>query len=128
MHVLVTGSRDWHDKEKLCTVLRTFTQGAKGKHTVIQGGCSGADKISARYAKRRDWTVITVPAEWKTYGKAAGPIRNGEMVKKHGPEVELFVVAIKGSKSWGTKNCYSKIRALKDKRKRGAITVIIRDV
>lgn len=48
---------------------------------VISGGARGADKDGADWAKSRDIPVVTMPADWDKYRKAAGPIRNTEMAK-----------------------------------------------
>lgn len=47
--------------------------------TIIHGGCSGVDSITDRLAKKYGFKVIKVDAEWKKYGKSAGPIRNKKM-------------------------------------------------
>lgn len=49
--------------------------------TVVHGDCSGVDKDAAQWASHHSYTVWAHPADWKKYGKAAGPIRNREMVK-----------------------------------------------
>lgn len=51
---------------------------------VVHGDCpTGADVLADRWARRRepDVTVEPHPADWKIYGKAAGPRRNAHMVK-----------------------------------------------
>ena len=40
----------------------------------------GADTIGEQYAHERGYTVERFPADWQQYGKAAGPIRNRQMV------------------------------------------------
>ena len=52
-----------------------------------------------KYAKLRDWKFTPYPADWKQHGKAAGMIRNAEMVR-----AADWVVAFWDGKSKGTKN------------------------
>lgn len=49
---------------------------------LIQGGAKGADTVAKEWAIERAVHVLTMPANWERDGKAAGPIRNGQMVKK----------------------------------------------
>ena len=44
--------------------------------TILSGHCKGVDLLGERYAKEKDLALELYPAEWKKYGKAAGPIRN----------------------------------------------------
>lgn len=78
--VLVTGGRDFADDgaifKALDTVLRKYPN-----TTIIQGGCeTGADMHARTWATEHERPCITVPAEWKKYGDAAGPKRNQIML------------------------------------------------
>lgn len=79
MRVLVCGSRDWEDEGIIFTVLL----GLLGKHpTLIHGAARGADRIAGiisvdLYGKEN---VETYPAKWEEHGKAAGVIRNQQML------------------------------------------------
>lgn len=89
MRVLVCGGRDYRDRERVAEALSELA--AKyGRLTIIQGGAPGADALA------REWTflqpyshLINEPADWKTYGRAAGPIRNQKMIDEHRPELVL---------------------------------------
>lgn len=56
------------------------------KLTIIHGDCpTGADQVVDRWARRREGdgvTVETLPADWRTLGKRAGPVRNKAMVDR----------------------------------------------
>jgi hypothetical protein len=52
-----------------------------GLSFVIHGGASGADREAELWARSRGISFISFIADWSTYGKAAGPIRNKEMAK-----------------------------------------------
>jgi len=58
-----------------------------GYDTVIEGEARGADTIAREEAERLGFKVLRFPAQWNTYGKAAGPIRNYEMLKQGQPDL-----------------------------------------
>lgn len=46
---------------------------------VVCGRARGADTFGAIWAAKQGIPVADFPAEWKKYGRAAGPVRNKEM-------------------------------------------------
>jgi imidazolonepropionase-like amidohydrolase len=76
MVVLVTGDRNWRDGDMIRTALWNHFN-----DTLIHGDARGADRIAAGIAERRGMSVIPFPAKWDEHGKAAGPIRNEEMLQ-----------------------------------------------
>lgn len=94
MHrVLLTGSRRWSDAELIFRELDRLVR-QHGVITLIHGDCSrGADAIADRWA--RNWPGVLVeryPANWREFGKAAGPIRNLEMVNAGPDECLAFIL------------------------------------
>lgn len=87
MRLLVCGSRDWGDKEIIHTVLEGFAARHDLKR-VIAGGAPGADTLAFDWAYEKDihWVF---PADWKKYGKAAGPRRNQQMLDQGKPDMVL---------------------------------------
>ena len=49
---------------------------------VITGGASGADTHAYECCKEDGFAVVKIEAKWWKYGRAAGPIRNREMLDK----------------------------------------------
>jgi 3-keto-L-gulonate-6-phosphate decarboxylase len=95
MKIIVTGGRDYQDLNKLTKVLDDL------KPTmVIQGGASGADSLAKIYALNHSIESKTYMADWKTHGRAAGPIRNRKMLEENS---DATVVAFPGGA--GTRNC-----------------------
>ena len=90
--VLVTGSREWDSPlevyERLADVRAAAHEGGQyDRFIVVHGACpQGADKHAARWTlfpdAFADMPVIGEPhpADWDTFGKRAGFIRNAEMV------------------------------------------------
>jgi SLOG family YspA-like protein len=81
MRVLVTGSRTWTDETVIADAL-TYAAQMHGAETmtVVHGGCEGADLVAHRVARRLGAETEPHPADWRTYGKRAGYLRNKQMV------------------------------------------------
>lgn len=112
--ILVTGSRDWTDRAAVWRALWSAArEGGSEPVTVVHGDCpTGAD----RYAKEWCHEVIRAglpcteephPADWSRHGKAAGPIRNQEMVDLGA--VVCLSFPLKGSR--GTVDCTTRATA-----------------
>ena len=71
----------------------------ENKIIIVSGCANGADIIGERYAEENGFTVEKYPADWKKYGKSAGPIRNEEMA-----EICDYVICFWDGKSKGTKS------------------------
>jgi hypothetical protein len=93
--ILVTGSRHWDDTDTICDALDNAVETAilQGREPVlVVGDCpTGADRIAYRWA-----TAARVPtdvhiANWRDYGKAAGPRRNIAMVNSGADEALAFI-------------------------------------
>lgn len=75
--ILVTGSRTYDDAERVEEVLSRFRD---FKVTLVHGGCpTGADALCDALAVQYGWERECHPADWRTHGRGAGPIRNSEM-------------------------------------------------
>ena len=86
MIILVCGDRNWTDQETIKSVLDSLT--APGD-VVIHGACRGADRLAGQAATALDLTVREYPAQWDTHGRAAGPIRNQQMLDLEHPDLVL---------------------------------------
>ena len=89
MKVLVCGSRDmpWEQQNLVLDTLRGLTI----KPTlIIEGGARGADQIAKVIAIFMGIPVQEFPADWKTYGKKAGHIRNQQMLDQNPDLVIAF--------------------------------------
>ena len=105
--ILVCGGRNFDDKpllyrtlDKLCHDrgwVRFGSFGATPYVTIIHGGARGADQLAGEWACRfQAWVPMFVfPANWEKYGRAAGPIRNQQMLDEGKPDV---VVAFAGGR------------------------------
>jgi predicted Rossmann-fold nucleotide-binding protein len=51
-------------------------------HLLLHGGARGADAAIARAAHQLGWCSLVMPAQWQQHGRAAGPIRNRELLQQ----------------------------------------------
>ena len=97
--ILVCGDRNYNDVDTIYDTLQQYDKDT----IIIHGNCKGADKIAGNVARKLGMSVIEFPAQWSKYGKAAGPIRNKQMLEDGCPTLVLaFHKNINTSK--GTKN------------------------
>lgn len=89
MKVLVCGGRDFCDDELMNDTLNEVHGTGRSITAIIQGGASGADFLAAMWATDHNVLCIGVPADWANYGKAAGPIRNRQMLEDCQPDLVL---------------------------------------
>lgn len=108
MKVLVCGGRDYKDRDKVHNTLYDlcdkhglwsepdeYGNRLPGPITIIHGGAKGADSWAD------DWAVVNwtglweFKADWDKHGKAAGFIRNKQMLEEGKPDL---VVAFPGGK------------------------------
>lgn len=89
MRLIVCGGRGYNDEVTVFATLdRVY---AKRRITlVIQGGAPGADALAKRWAAERRVECIEVQADWAAHGRAAGPIRNGQMLDMRPDGVVAF--------------------------------------
>jgi hypothetical protein len=55
--------------------------GGRSVHRLFHGGARGADAAIARAAHQLGWPALALPAAWERHGRAAGPIRNRELLE-----------------------------------------------
>ncbi|WP_254959099.1 MULTISPECIES: hypothetical protein [unclassified Cyanobium] len=55
--------------------------GGRSVHRLFHGGARGADAAIARAAHQLGWPALALPAAWERHGRAAGPIRNRELLQ-----------------------------------------------
>lgn len=88
MKVLVYGGRDFTN-ELLANQALDELHAVYGFSVVIDGVARGADTLAYQWAKSRGILSQRFPAEWGRYGKAAGPIRNQQMIDEGKPEMGI---------------------------------------
>ncbi len=98
MRILVCGDRNWSNKKAIFNELKDFPKNT----VIIHGAARGADSIAGTVAKELGFEVEVYPADWNKFGKAAGIIRNKQMLEAKPDLVLAFHPDL--DKSKGTKN------------------------
>lgn len=85
LKILVCGSRDFQNESFVHNHLHVFIEFLKNKIndveiTIVSGGARGPDTFGENFAKKYGFGLEVYPAEWDKHGKAAGYIRNKQMV------------------------------------------------
>lgn len=105
-YCLIVGSRSFSDYElftaKCDLLLRNW-----GSVVIVSGGAQGADALAKRYAADRGYRYREFPADWDTYGRRAGYIRNRAMHEYISTHVNRGVIAFWDGKSRGTHQSFS---------------------
>lgn len=128
MRILVTGSRDWEDEQRIAEVLFAAVMLESGQHTLVTGACpTGADVMAERLVQMTidkhpdSWVIERHSADWEActsacthdlrrnrngreYCPAAGVRRNTEMVALG---ADVCVAFIKNN-SRGATDCANK--------------------
>jgi hypothetical protein len=110
MRVLVTGGRYFSDRNLMAKTLAPY----KPKNLVtdvsdvvlIVGGAPGADTLAEEWADCFGVRKRVFLANWTKHGKAAGPIRNQQMIDEGKPDI---VLAFPGGT--GTADCVRRAKA-----------------
>ena len=98
MRVVVAGSRTFDNYDMMVGFLDAILVG-EADVTIVSGGAGGADRLGERYAKERGHGLKLCLADWKRYGKSAGPMRNTKMARNAD-----MVVCFWDGESRGTKH------------------------
>lgn len=82
--VLVCGGREFANRQWLDMVLDKC-----GPIEIISGMARGADRMAAEYGYKNGMAVHEFPADWDKHKKAAGPIRNQQMIDEGHPDAGI---------------------------------------
>lgn len=114
LRILVTGSRSWTNRDAIRRALEATLEQCAGDFfedisevTVVHGAARGADRIAGEIAAELGCTVEAHSADWDRHGRAAGPIRNVEMIRL-GADILL---AFPMGPSVGTRHCMAAAKA-----------------
>lgn len=125
MRVLVCGGRDFCDSVFLNNFLYDFDAREGPITVVIHGSARGADSLAMYWAQMMDSASRSVKhapfaADWRTYGKAAGSIRNQRMLDEGKPEVVIAFDGGTGTADMVRRATLAGIRVVRASKKEGS--------
>lgn len=109
MRMIVNGSRGFSNYNYLRNALKELFM-IKGYNPaqveIISGGARGADQYAIRFANEYNLKLKIMNADWGTYGKRAGIIRNQAMLDyaTSDPNDKAMLISFWDGESRGTKH------------------------
>lgn len=108
IRIIIAGTRTFDNydllKDRVDRIVLGLREDYPGKRIVIvTGAAKGADQLGSKYARERKLALREFPANWRTYGRAAGPIRNQQMLD-YILQATPALIAFWDDESRGTKN------------------------
>ena len=128
--IVAGGDRDLAWPSEL--IATHLLQASRGRivQALLHGDARGADQAIASAADQLGWPQIACPAAWEQHGRAAGPIRNRQMLERSLDLASalplgagLLVIAFPGSR--GTASLVEQARCLS---RRSAIPIEVIDI
>jgi hypothetical protein len=86
--VIVCGGRDFADERFVREVLDDY-DAEHGIARLAHGGATGADSLAGAWARDNHLVPKVYRANWLRDGRAAGPIRNQQMLDAETPDVVI---------------------------------------
>jgi hypothetical protein len=103
--ILICGDRNWINVD----LIREIIYNMNDIEVIIEGECRGADILGKKIAQELNLPLLQFPADWVRYGRAAGIIRNQQMIDEGNPtKVIAFHNNIEKSK--GTKDMINRAK------------------
>ena len=106
--IVVCGGSKFNDYPLLESSLnKIFKEYSDDTIEIVSGHAKGADYLGEKYADEHNFKCTVFEADWKQYGRAAGPIRNSKMLE-YAKQENPMVVAFWDGESRGTKDTLTK--------------------
>ena len=132
--IVACGGRDLIISDQDCARSMLAVVPGCNVHLLIHGNAKGADAAIAGAAYQLGWPCIGISADWLKHGKAAGPIRNQQLLQLaiekaialQSPtqeQISILVIAFPGGK--GTADLIQQARKLSA---RSAVPIAIRQI
>lgn len=109
MKILVCGGRNFKDYRLLSREIHKLlpeptddisTWLPPNGTVIIHGGATGADYLADKWAVANWVPIKEYKADWDKHGKAAGPIRNQQMLDEEHPDVVLAFPTKRSKGTW----------------------------
>ena len=90
--IVACGGRDLIISDQDCARSMLAVVPGCDVHLLIHGNAKGADAAIAGAAYQLGWPCIGISADWLKHGKAAGPIRNGQLLQLAIEKAEILQI------------------------------------
>ena len=80
VRLAIVGHRDFTDRALFREAIGEWVSEHGAPSWIISGGAKGADALAERYARGKQIPITIFHAAWRIFGRAAGPIRNKQIV------------------------------------------------
>lgn len=107
MKISIIGSRSFDDEQLFKETLQSLISGIDSPITIISGGAKGADSFAADFAIMNNYLLVIYKPDWRKHGKAAGVIRNTQIVSESD-----IVIAFWDGESKGTLDSINKAKKM----------------
>lgn len=110
--LLIAGSRDYTDYREFAAITDHLLSLAQEKYEIliIEGEARGTDTLARQYAEDKRYRLAPFPADWKTYGKAAGLWRNELMADELTLYQHRAALFFWDRESRGTAHCIREVK------------------
>jgi len=78
----IVGSRNMKDKDLFNKTIKEFVLEYGIPQRIVSGGAKGADKMGEAWGHKMKLPVTSFRSDWKQYKKAAGVMRNTDIVRE----------------------------------------------
>lgn len=102
----IVGCRKYMNWNNFIKIINDYVDRIGMPDQIVSGGAKGVDSMAARYATENNIPLINHPPDWDKHGRAAGPIRNSQIVKEC-----THILALPSKDSIGTLDTIKKARA-----------------
>ena len=90
--IVACGGRDLIISDQDCARSMLAVVPGRDVRLLIHGNAKGADAAIAGAAYQLGWPCIGISADWLKHGKAAGPIRNGQLLQLAIEKAEILQI------------------------------------
>ena len=109
----IIGTRRRDGIEDLNKTKKVFADLYEPGDWIVSGGCpQGGDRFAVFLHKQYKTPYLEFPADWKTFGKSAGFVRNIEIAKWS----DVLIAVISPARTGGTEDTIKKFLEYKEKR------------
>lgn len=112
-YCLIVGSRSYSDYSEFKRIV-DYLLSNKENIIIVSGGANGADSLAKLYATEKGYEFLEFPADWNTYGKRAGYIRNEQMHQYISQHTQRGCIAFWDGQSTGTTHNFSLAKTYKN--------------